>query len=94
MATVVLANSQGSQKRSAPTFDRRIRRAKECLPFHVDALLMSGFLVMHLPQRLPHPTKPSRQRPMWGAQVATSHLLPKQESRVLQGEKNCSRDKD
>ena len=55
MATVVLANLQGSQKRLAPTFDRRSRSTKECLPFHVDALLMSGFLVMHLPQRLSPP---------------------------------------
>jgi hypothetical protein len=47
MATVVLANLQGSQKRLAPTFDRRSRSTKECLPFHVDALLMSDFLVNH-----------------------------------------------
>jgi hypothetical protein len=52
IATAVLADLQGSQKRLAPNFDRHIRRAKECLSFHVDVLLMSGFLVMRLPQRL------------------------------------------
>jgi hypothetical protein len=52
IATAVLADLQGSQKRLAPNLDRRIRRAKECLSFHVDVPLMSGFLVMRLSQRL------------------------------------------
>jgi hypothetical protein len=62
IAIAVLADLQGSQKRLAPNFDRRIRRAKERVSFHVDVLIVSGFLDMRLPQRL-SPFSPQDPRP-------------------------------